>query len=145
MSQSSGAPVYPENDSVRAIWRVGIVEFRRVAQLGQRDHTCQWFATRAVLRAYPAMSWEEAKTHVTKGVAWVTGNEHSKWFYAGRPKIRWIWPPTKEGVAHLRRVYGESEMVHASRTAEVRNQLTADQLRELEILEAVIDNVAEAI
>lgn len=96
-----GHPKTPDGP-VMAIWRIGIAAYRRAAQLGFHHRDCTYVGTVAIMEAFPELSRVEAGHHMWNAHGWITGSERAKWFYAGRPKTRWIWPPTSEGVGDLR-------------------------------------------
>jgi hypothetical protein len=94
-------PIRPDDDSVLAIWRVGLVAYRdaRRRELSQFD--CYNAGEAAILAAYPAMPRQEASAAIVSAVAWASVH-YREWLDRGVPRREWIWPADHRGVGRYR-------------------------------------------
>ena len=93
--------IRPENESVLAIWRVGLVAYRDAMRRELHVARCSEAGTAAMMAAFPEMTREEASQHITHAVYWASVHHHA-WLWRGVPRREWIWPPDHRGVGHQR-------------------------------------------
>ncbi len=81
MQHGTGLPVYPANEKILDIWRVGIVAYRAVYLKVRSDYPAFVAGRAAVMEAYPDLSEADAGRAVSEGVGWITRTEHVDWFW----------------------------------------------------------------
>jgi hypothetical protein len=91
------SPIFPDNDNVLAIWRVGLIAYRYACrrELPALDQHPAGIA--AMMEAFPQLAREEASEHMINAIAWCT-THHIEWLQCGVPRREWIWPPDQRGM-----------------------------------------------
>ena len=94
-------PIFPKDEGVLAIWRVGLVAYRDALRRELLRHDCYHAGESAMLIAFPTLTEEEASSHIVDAVAWAS-QRHNEWLKRGVPRREWIWPPDHRGVGRHR-------------------------------------------
>jgi hypothetical protein len=90
-------PLLPEQESLRAVWRVGLVAYRDASRRLLQNSQCYDAGRIAMIEAFPTLTREDASSHIVNAVAWASVHHH-EWLHRGVPHREWIWPPDHRGV-----------------------------------------------